>query len=143
MQVEGDEDVRRPILKSKVFLYVTEFFSGMAVMAAELDAQRLLAPYFSSSQIVWTIIIGTIMIALALGAVLGGCWADRDPDLDRLYMRVLVAAVWIALVPLVGKYIVLLVSGALIVTVSTNFLVVAAFVSCIVIFVPPLFLLAR
>lgn len=55
----------------------------------------------------------------------------------------LVAAVWIALVPLVGKYIVLLVSGALIVTVSTNFLVVAAFVSCIVIFVPPLFLLAR
>ncbi|PAU68838.1 spermidine synthase [Bifidobacterium italicum] len=141
MRIEGDEEVRRPILKSKVFLYVTEFFSGMAVMAAELGAQRLLAPYFSSSQIVWTIIIGTIMIALALGAVFGGRWADRDPDPDRLYMRVLVAAVWIALVPLVGKYVVLLISGALIVSVSTNFLVIAAFISCMVIFVPPLFLL--
>lgn len=136
-----DEGVARPILKSKVFLYVTEFFSGMAVMAAELGAQRLLAPYFSSSQIVWTIIIGTIMIALALGAVFGGRWADKDPNPDKLYMRILIAAVWIALVPLVGKYIVLLISGVLIVSVSTNFLVIAAFISCMVIFVPPLFLL--
>lgn len=141
MEVSGAEGVKRPILASKVFLYVTEFVSGMAVMAAELGAQRLLAPYFSSSQIVWTIIIGTIMIALALGAVFGGRWADRDPDPDRMYMRVLVAAVWIALIPLVGKYIVMLVSGALIVTVSTNFLTIAAFVCCMVIFVPPLFLL--
>lgn len=131
----------RPILRSKTFLYVTEFFSGMAVMAAELGASRLLAPYFSSSQIVWTIIIGTIMIALALGAVFGGRWADRDPDPDRLYRRIMVAAVWIALIPLVGKFVILAVSGALIVTVSTNFLVIAAFVSCMVVFVPPLFLL--
>ncbi|PJM75289.1 spermidine synthase [Bifidobacterium simiarum] len=110
-------------------------------MAAELGASRLLAPYFSSSQIVWTIIIGTIMIALALGAVFGGRWADRNPDPDRLYLRILAAAVWISLIPLVGKYVILLVSGLLIVTVSTNFLVIAAFVSCMLIFVPPLFLL--
>ncbi|WP_165782815.1 spermidine synthase [Bifidobacterium margollesii] len=131
----------RPILRSKIFLYVTEFFSGMAVMSAELGASRLLAPYFSSSQIVWTIIIGTIMIALALGAVFGGRWADRNPDPDRLYLRILAAAVWISLIPLVGKYVILLVSGLLIVTVSTNFLVIAAFISCMLIFVPPLFLL--
>ncbi|OZG66200.1 spermidine synthase [Bifidobacterium hapali] len=134
-------DNKRPILTSKIFLYVTEFFSGMAVMAAELGASRLLAPYFSSSQIVWTIIIGTIMIALALGAVFGGRWADRDPNPDKLYMRILIAAVWIALIPLVGKYVILAISGLLIVTVSTNFLVIAAFVSCMIIFVPPLFLL--
>ncbi|WP_240542285.1 spermidine synthase [Bifidobacterium felsineum] len=131
----------RPILKSKVFLYITEFFSGMSVMAAELGASRLLAPYFSSSQIVWTIIIGTIMIALALGAVFGGRWADKDPNPDKLYMRIMVAAVWIALIPLVGKYLILIISGLLIVTVSTNFLIIAAFISCAIIFVPPLFLL--
>lgn len=45
------------ILKNKLFLYLTEFFAGMSVMAVELGASRLLAPYFSSSQIVWTIII--------------------------------------------------------------------------------------
>lgn len=49
------------ILKNKLFLYLTEFFAGMSVMAVELGASRLLAPYFSSSQIVWTIIIGTII----------------------------------------------------------------------------------
>lgn len=59
------------ILKNKLFLYLTEFFSGMSVMAVELGASRLLAPYFSSSQIVWTIIIGTIMIAMALGNIYG------------------------------------------------------------------------
>lgn len=61
------ERKNRGILKNKLFLYLTEFFSGMSVMAVELGASRLLAPYFSSSQIVWTIIIGTIMIAMALG----------------------------------------------------------------------------
>ncbi|MCI1649283.1 spermidine synthase [Bifidobacterium tibiigranuli] len=131
----------RPILRSKMFLYITEFFSGMAVMAAELGASRLLAPYFSSSQIVWTIIIGTIMIALALGSVWGGRKADRDPNPDKLYMRLMIAAVWIALIPLLGKYVIIVVSGLLVVTVSTNFLVIAAFISCMLIFVPPLFLL--
>lgn len=110
-------------------------------MAAELGASRLLAPYFSSSQIVWTIIIGTIMIAMALGAVFGGRWADRDPDPDRLYRRILIAAVWICLIPVVGPYIIVGVSGLLVVAVSTNFLTIAAFVSCMIIFVPPLFLL--
>ena len=61
----------KSILKNRVYLYLTEFFAGMAVMAVELGASRLLDPYFSSSQIVWTIIIGTIMIAMALLAPSG------------------------------------------------------------------------
>ena len=117
----------RPILKNKYYLYLTEFFAGMSVMAAELGASRLLAPYFSSSQIVWTIIIGTIMIAMALGNIWGGRTADRNPDPDRLYRRLLIAAVWIAAIPLVGKYIILGISALLIFTVSSNFLIIAAF----------------
>ena len=93
----------RPILKNKVYLYLTEFFSGVSVMAVELGASRLLAPYFSSSQIVWTIIIGTIMIALALGNLWGGRTADKNPDTDRLYRRLLLAAVWIAAIPVLGE----------------------------------------
>lgn len=133
--------MKKNILNNKYYLYATEFFAGMSVMAVELGASRLLAPYFSSSQIVWTIIIGTIMIAMALGNIYGGKSADKDPDPDRLYRRLLVAAVWIAAIPAVGKYVILAISGVLILTVSTNFLILAAFFACMVIFVFPLFLL--
>lgn len=129
------------ILKNKLFLYLTEFFAGMSVMAVELGASRLLAPYFSSSQIVWTIIIGTIMIAMALGNIYGGKSADRSPDPGKLYGRIMIAAIWIALIPVVGKYIILGISALLIFTVSSNFLMIAAFAACMVIFVFPLFLL--
>ena len=131
----------RPILKNKIFLYITEFFSGMSVMAVELGASRLLAPYFSSSQIVWTIIIGTIMIAMALGNIFGGRSADKNPNPDKLYGRIIIAAIWIALIPVVGKYMIIGISAVFIFTVNSNFLIWAAFAACMVIFVFPLFLL--
>ena len=132
---------RAGILRNKLYLYLTEFFAGMSVMAVELGASRLLAPYFSSSQIVWTIIIGTIMIAMALGNIYGGRTADKNPDPDRLYRRLLIAAVWIAAIPVLGKYVILLISGLLVLTIRTGFLIAAAFLSCMIVFVFPLFLL--
>ena len=125
----------------KTIFNLTEFFAGMSVMAVELGASRLLAPYFSSSQIVWTIIIGTIMIAMALGNIYGGKSADKYPNSDKLYTRILIAAIWIALIPLVGKYIIIAISAVLIFTVNSNFLIIAAFATCMIIFVFPLFLL--
>ena len=133
--------MERKILKNKYYLYITEFFAGMSVMAVELGASRLLAPYFSSSQIVWTIIIGTIMIAMALGNLYGGRMADKNPNPDRLYGRIIIAAIWIAAIPVLGKYIIVAISALLIFTVDSNFLVIAGFVACMVIFVFPLFLL--
>ncbi len=138
---EGITAADRPILKNKSYLYLTEFFSGMSVMAVELGASRLLAPYFSSSQIVWTIIIGTIMIAMALGNIYGGRKVDKDPNPDKLYGRILLAAIWIALIPALGRYIIIGISALLVFTISTNFLVIAAFAACMIIFVFPLFLL--
>lgn len=135
------EKSTRTILNNKLFLYLTEFFAGMSVMAVELGASRLLAPYFSSSQIVWTIIIGTIMIAMALGNIYGGRTADKDPNPDKLYLRILLAAVWIALIPVLGKYIIMAISAVIILTINSNFLVIAAFLACMVVFVYPLFLL--
>lgn len=135
------EKKEKNILQSKPYLYLTEFFAGMAVMAVELGASRLLAPYFSSSQIVWTIIIGTIMIAMALGNVYGGRTADKNPDPSRLYRRMIIAAIWIAAIPVVGKYIIAGIAGVMIFTIDTNFLVIAAFAACLIIFVFPLFLL--
>ncbi|MBE8955291.1 MAG: fused MFS/spermidine synthase [Quinella sp. 2Q5] len=130
-----------PLLANKNFLYATEFFSGMSIMAVELGAGRLLAPYFSSSQIVWTIIIGTIMIALALGNVWGGRRADIDADPAKLYRRLIFAALWIGAIPVLGKFLILGVAGVLIVAIDTNLLIWAALVSCMAIFVAPLFVL--
>ena len=132
---------KKNILENKLYLYLTEFFSGVSVMAVELGASRLLAPYFSSSQIVWTIIIGTIMIAMALGNLYGGRSADKNPDPSVLYKRIIIAALWIAAIPFLGKYVILGISALLIMTISTNLLIIAAFISCMIIFVFPLFLL--
>ena len=132
---------KQRILKNRVFLYLTEFFAGMSVMAVELGASRLMAPYFSSSQIVWTIIIGTIMIAMALGNIYGGRSADQNPNPDKLYGRIMIAAIWIALIPVLGKYMILGISAILIFTVNSNFLIIAGFAACMLIFVFPLFLL--
>ncbi len=130
-----------PILGRKVFLYLTSFFSGMSVMAIELGASRLLAPYFSSSQIVWTVIIGTIMIAMAIGNVWGGRSADRHPEPERLFKRLLLVAVWTALIPFIGRWVIAGVTGFLALFINSNFLVWASMGSCLVLFVFPLMLL--
>ena len=131
--------MNQSFLKNRKFLYATEFFAGMSVMAVELGASRLLAPYFSSSQIVWTIIIGTIMIAMALGNVYGGRIADKNSDPALLYRRIIFSALWIAAIPIFGKYFIIFLSGILIIAIDENLLIWAAFFSCITIFVTPLF----
>ena len=51
------------------------------------------------------------------------------------------AAVWIALIPVLGKYVILGLSALIIFSVNANYLIWAAFAACMVIFVFPLFLL--
>lgn len=129
------------LISSKWFLYLTEFFAGMSVMAVELGASRLMAPYFSSSQIVWTVIIGVIMIAMAIGNIWGGSMADKSKSPDRLYRRVIIAAIWIALIPFVGRWMIAGISFLLAMFVTKNFLVWAALAACLVIFAFPCVLL--
>ena len=136
-----EKNREKPAVGRKLFLYATAFFSGMSVMAIELGASRLLAPYFSSSQIVWTVIIGTIMIAMAIGNVWGGRAADKNPDPVRLYRRLLITAVWTAAIPFAGRYVIAGVSGLLALFVKHNFLVWASLGSCFALFVVPLMLL--
>lgn len=128
-------------MKKKYLFYVTGFFSGLSVMAIELGASRLMAPYFSSSQIVWTIIIGTIMIAMALGNILGGKMADKSENPDRLFAWIFAAATWTMLIPLLGKFVISGVAVVLALFVTKNYLIWAALVSCILVFVFPLLVL--
>lgn len=125
-ETTGRSYMENKLIRSKYFLYLTEFFAGMSVMAVELGASRLMAPYFSSSQIVWTVIIGVIMIAMAIGNVWGGKLADKSATPDKLYRRLIIAAIWIALIPFVGRYLIAGISLLLALFVTKNFLVWAA-----------------
>ena len=57
---------------------VLAFLAGHAVMSIELTAVRLLAPHFGDSAVVWTNVIGVILVALAVGAWLGGRTGGAD-----------------------------------------------------------------
>ena len=128
--------------KNNLILYITSFLSGMTVMAVELSCSRLLAPYFSSSQIVWTVIIGLIMICMSIGNVLGGRSADKHRSLGRLYFYIWIASAWIALIPFVGKYLISGIAGFLMLFLpGGNLVLMGSALSCIVIFSLPMTLL--
>ncbi len=61
-------------------LLALTFCAGFAMMAIEITATRLLAPFFGSTTYLWTNVIAAIMAALAAGYYLGGRLADRQPS---------------------------------------------------------------
>jgi hypothetical protein len=58
-------------------LYAIALLSGAAVMAYEILASRVIAPYFGSSVYTWGNLIGVVLMALATGYIAGGWLADR------------------------------------------------------------------
>lgn len=92
-------------------LSILIFTSGVAILGMELSAARLLEPVFGNSQIVWASLIGLILLYLAAGSWIGGLLADRYPNRRSLDLLVTLAAIGLALVPLISPTI--LQTGAL------------------------------
>jgi len=128
-------------MKKNLIIYLTAFFCGMSIMAVELSATRLLAPYFGTSMVIWTIVIGLIMISLSLGNILGGRLADKYNSKDRLYSLIWLASIWIAIIPLVGKYIIVLSVFLFMWILPNNLLVSGSVFSSLVVFSFPLVIL--
>ncbi|MFN2203139.1 MAG: spermidine synthase [Caldilineaceae bacterium] len=84
-------------------LAVLVFTSGAVTLGMELAASRLLEPAFGNNQIVWSAIIGLILLYLALGAWLGGRLADRYPRRRELDMTLTAAAIGVALAPALSQ----------------------------------------
>jgi uncharacterized protein YhjY with autotransporter beta-barrel domain len=79
---------------------LTAFASGAAIMALELAALRLFAPFFGQSIYVWGNLLSVVMVALALGYVLGGHLADRATSDRGLYLLLALGALYQAAVVL-------------------------------------------
>ncbi|MBF0543571.1 MAG: fused MFS/spermidine synthase [Candidatus Riflebacteria bacterium] len=93
-------------MKRDAFLYLTTFICGATIMAVEISSSRYLAPYYGSSMITWTILIGVIMTALSIGNIIGGSIADSESARDRMYSLIWVASIWISIIPFIGKYVI-------------------------------------
>jgi spermidine synthase len=90
------------LTRARRLLLPLVFVSGMASLAVEFGASRLLAPYFGTSLYVWGVLIGLVLIYLSVGYVIGGRLADRHPDDSLLFQLTAWAGLWIGVIPLVS-----------------------------------------
>ncbi len=125
------------------YLLLLAFVGGMSIMALEMTATRLVAPYYGTSQIVWTNVIAIAMIGLSLGYFFGGKLADKSPKLKTLLIPIFTSGLIFMAIPWLIKPIDQLLrnftdqieSGSLIIFIGS-------LLSSIMLFFLPIFLLA-
>jgi len=90
----GEAGVGTPS-RARAFAWIaTATATGAIVMAMELTAFRLYAPYFGNSIYVWGSMISVVMLALAMGYSLGGWIADHSTGDAPLYWIVFTSGVY-------------------------------------------------
>lgn len=128
-------DAERKFMK-KYKLELIVFLSGAIGMGLELIAARVLSPYVGSSNVVWTSIIGIILVSMSLGYWIGGKKADKSANTNELSNILLYAAVATSAIPLLETCVVRILAG----TISN--LIIAAILCAIIVFSIPSFILA-
>lgn len=127
---------------NKKYLLCLSFVSGMAIMAVEICASRLLAPYFGTSTFVWANIIGVIMIALAIGYYAGGKISDKKPDLKLLLKIIVFACLLLFCIPFAIRPLVELITGNINLWGSaTTLIFFGSLLTVIILFIFPIILL--
>ncbi len=127
-------------LPSAVYLRLTAFTGGLVSLALELAAGRLLAPAFGTTELVWSAIIGLILLYLAVGYALGGRWADRSPHPATLYTILTAAGLTIAVIPLLARPLLRLAAQGMMAWSLPQ--IAGPFIFVLVLFVAPVTLLA-
>lgn len=87
----------------KGYLELVVFCSGAVVMVLELVAARTIAPYFGTSLVIWTSLIGVILGSLSLGYWLGGQLADKKAEPRILAWILWCGAITIAVTVLIKE----------------------------------------
>lgn len=128
-------------IKSKYLLFIA-FISGFSIMAIELAASRLLAPFFGNSLFIWTNIIGLIMVFLSLGYYFGGKLADKNPDPLLILRIIFFAAIFILFIPFLLEPIVSISTiDSLMENHASLVIIIGSFLTTLVLFIVPISLL--
>jgi len=79
------------------------FVVNAIYMILELIASRVLSPYFGNSNMVWTSVIGIILLSSSLGNYLGGIIADRKKINRNLQIILLMSGLLIMFIPIIQQ----------------------------------------
>jgi len=94
----------------KYRLEIVLFIVDAIYMILELIASRLLSPYFGNSNLVWTSIIGIILLSNSVGNFIGGKIADKDCSKKNLKLFLKFSAIVVLIIPFIHEFILLAVS---------------------------------
>lgn len=117
-------------------LEIIVFICGAMTMVIELIAARVLSPYLGSSNLIWTSIIGVMLISMSFGYWVGGKIADKKQDLRDLSEFILISAIVTSLIPIFETVVV----NGLVEIIEE--LIIVAIISAITLFGVPSFMLA-
>ena len=120
----------------KYKLEIIVFLAGAISMGLEIVAARVLSPYVGNSNIVWTSIIGIILISMSIGYWIGGKKADNEADENTISSIILYSAVATSLISLLETVLVNKIAE------SIESLIISAILCAIAVFSIPSFLLA-
>lgn len=88
------------LYEKKLFWLWVAFITGATGLGLEISAARLLAPHFGSSTVVWSSIIGVVLLALSAGYFIGGKLAERNLSEIILLRIILVSGIFTICIPL-------------------------------------------
>ncbi len=111
------------------------FLVNAVSMILELVASRVLSPYFGSSNLVWTAVIGIILLSSSIGNYYGGIIADKKEINKYLKIILLLSSVFVLLIPIIHQNVI-----SIIIFFTTNIKIGAIAATVLLFFVPSLFM---
>ncbi|MBX6322714.1 MAG: fused MFS/spermidine synthase [Rhodospirillaceae bacterium] len=96
----GEPAAGRRGAPARLAVFANAFVLGAVVMGFEMLGSRYLYPYFGGDLYTWAALIATVLLALMAGYWAGGYMADLSRSPRLLALLVLLAGVYLALMPL-------------------------------------------
>ena len=104
----------------------TIFLSSALLLALEIVAGRLIAPFVGVSLYTWTAVIGVVLAGLSVGNWLGGVWADRGAGEGTAGVVLLGSALSCVVIPLLLAWVAPAIQASTLSLLSASLLLVLA-----------------